>query len=160
MKRSLMPLGAVAAFALAACGGSSNQTFTLAPGTYAVTTTAVTKDDCKLTSMPTPITITVAGSTVTITDLGGTPSGTLQGNDASLASVQNVDSNNPAVANPTFNCVEKISKTIALSLTANDKFKATQQYHSEIFSGNACTQANLGYTVPCDSTLEFEAVKQ
>jgi hypothetical protein len=157
MKRFLPRLCALALLGLAACGGT-DETFTLSSGTYALTTKTVSKDDCKLVSVPTPVTITVSGTTVTVTDIGGQPSGTLQGNDASLASVHTVDNN--TAASPAFNCVEKITKTIAISLTANDKLSGTQQYRSEIDSGNACTLANLGYTVPCESTIEFEAVKQ
>jgi major membrane immunogen (membrane-anchored lipoprotein) len=157
MNRLVLPLGVFVAFGLAACGGS-DQTFTLSSGTYALTTEEASPDDCKLVSMPTPITVTVVGSTVTATDVGGQPSGTLQGNDASLASVQNFDSNTGA--SPPFNCVEKITKTIAISLTANDAFSGTQQYRSEIVSGNACTEQNLGYTLPCESTIKFKAVKQ
>ncbi len=157
MNRHVLPLGALVAFGLAACGGS-DKTFTLSSGSYALTTTEASPDECKLVSMPTPITVTVAGGTVTVTDIGGQPSGTMQGNDASLASVHNVDNN--TAASPPFNCVEKITKTIAISLTANDAFSGTQQYRSEIVSGNACTQQNLGYTLPCNSTLKFTAVKQ
>jgi hypothetical protein len=157
MNRFLLPISALAAFILAACGGT-NQTFTLSPGTYTLTTTEASPDACKLQSMPTPVIITVAANgTVTLTDVGGQPSGTLQGNDASLTSVHNVDNNDPNVQTTPFNCVEKITKTIAISLTANNAFSGTQQYHSEIFSGNACLPANLGYSLPCDSTLKFTA---
>ena len=160
---------AVPVVVLLACGSDSNQTYSLASGTYTLSSTsAVAPDNCNLGSAfadGDQIQIAVAGSNVTFVfgavNAARNPVTSLQGNTLSSGSKTYDFDNNTLPAGQNFDCVETDTITVANgTVTANDQLTATLSVSAVQKSGTACTPANLGYKAfPCSSTLSFDAKK-
>ena len=146
---------------LASCGGDAASTpnYLLAPGDYALSEVKFTKDECKYAIMPTPLTITIdaASRSTKVSNLAGLPAGASNGNKFALTGEETVDHKAKLVSR---DCKEQLKTTFEISLTADTNFKGTATFASTALEGQACTEENLGYPIPCESVATFVAQKQ
>ena len=167
-----LTLAVVATTAIAACGGSDGETFTLSSGTstYKLSDVhAIDPDNCDLASAfadGDTIQVTVSGSTATFEFSSNTarqPAATISGNDLQQGSKTfDVDYNSEGAS--AFDCVETTTLTASGTLLEDDKFSG-QLIKKNVKKSGACNLADLtaavGYkTFPCSSTLTFTAEKQ
>lgn len=145
---------------LYACGtDTSTPKYLIHAGTYNVTSVTFTKDECKLTTLPATMAIDVNATTsaVTFTDLGASadshPTGVKTGNNFTAKADYVYDNTKDT---PPIDCKEHLVKTIAASMDSDDHFSATFTWDDSVSAGAACTQAALGYPVPCQSVATFK----
>lgn len=166
--------GASAVMAVSACS-SSKKGAPLASGTYTVANGQTTPNDCKLNDLSqlngSTITVTVAGSTVTLPDLALDL--TLAGDVLSAPQItEDIDWSTSAgqaaagvTLSRTFNCVQHNTTDPSGTVTATNAFHLDRDVHYTLTTGSAgeCIAADnsaFGFALtvfPCESKLSFDA---
>lgn len=150
----------------AACGGNDDDGSagdvspqrSLSSGPYNISEVTFSQDECQLFSLPSPMAIDIDGDTITFTDLGeaNVPTGVFN-SDQFTARADYVYDNSQDENG--FDCRERIVKEVNGTIDGVDTFTGELVWESSVNSGNQCTSAFLGYSVPCTSRATFRATR-
>jgi hypothetical protein len=152
---------------LAACGSESAATFTLASGTYAVSsaTSAIPSDECGLLAAyqdsSKRIGITVNGTTASFNlandpaaDPASMPTATIDGNSIR----QLVEANYTVAFGGT--CVVRVHRHVTGDITANDQAALTLAFDAATDAGTCDASSTSFAKLPCTSSYHFLTKKQ
>lgn len=153
---------------LAACGSSSDKTFTITTGAYNVSagtaTQAFATDNCNVVSLFTagnpPINVVVNGTSASFDLKGGQTlpqyftTATITGNQIAHAT----DANFVTTVGAT--CAFRTRVQVQGELLANDQLHLVAKYDIATEPGSTCTLADVdAKTLPCTSGVDFLAKK-